>query len=351
MCSVFVTAAFSFSGTELVGLAAAESETPQKSLPGAVKQVFWRITLFYILSLTFVGLLIPYTDPRLIGSGFIDVQASPFVMVAEYAGIPGFADFINVVILFSVISIGLSGVYGGSRTLCALAEQGYAPKIFAYVDRAGRPLWATVAIIACSPLAYITLASTGETVFFWLLQLSGLAALFTWGSICYAHIRFRAAWKHHGHTLDELPFQSVFGVVGSWIGLILIILVLIAQVSPPQLHPREPVRCPANTQSPDLHRTQGLGRGQQRRALLLQPPRPLRRRRLLRRRLLLEALPVPRLASGLPQARPDRRRQRPPRARRGHGGQVPGVEEDRAQVEEVPAPYLLGSEKRMGGLW
>ena len=45
VCSVFVTAAFSFSGTELVGLAAAESETPSKSLPSAIKQVFWRITL------------------------------------------------------------------------------------------------------------------------------------------------------------------------------------------------------------------------------------------------------------------------------------------------------------------
>lgn len=44
-CAVFVTAAFAFSGTELVGLAAAESENPAKALPGAVKQVFWRITL------------------------------------------------------------------------------------------------------------------------------------------------------------------------------------------------------------------------------------------------------------------------------------------------------------------
>lgn len=48
-CSVFVTAAFSFSGTELVGLAAAESRNPVKSLPGAIKQVFWRITIFYVL--------------------------------------------------------------------------------------------------------------------------------------------------------------------------------------------------------------------------------------------------------------------------------------------------------------
>lgn len=230
VCATFVTAAFSFSGTELVGLAAAESATPQKSLPGAVKQVFWRITLFYILSLTFVGLLIPYDDERLLGSGaFIDVSTSPFVIVAVDAGIPAFGDFVNAVILMAVISIGLSGVYGGSRTLTALAEQGYAPKVFAYIDRAGRPLWSTIAIIGCSPLAFITLASTGVEVFNWLVALSGLAALFTWGSICFAHIRFRAAWKYHGHSTDELPFKAVFGVYGSWVGFILIILVLIAQ--------------------------------------------------------------------------------------------------------------------------
>jgi amino acid transporter len=45
VCSVSVTAAFAFSGTELVGLAAAESATPTRSLPRAIKQVFWRITL------------------------------------------------------------------------------------------------------------------------------------------------------------------------------------------------------------------------------------------------------------------------------------------------------------------
>ena len=45
LCSVFVTAAFSFGGTELVGLTAAETENPRLSLPTAVKQVFWRICL------------------------------------------------------------------------------------------------------------------------------------------------------------------------------------------------------------------------------------------------------------------------------------------------------------------
>ncbi|EME81927.1 uncharacterized protein MYCFIDRAFT_56514 [Pseudocercospora fijiensis CIRAD86] len=228
-CGVFVTAAFSFSGTELVGLAAAESENPQKQLPSAIKQVFWRITLFYILGLFFVGLLVPYDDGRLLGGDYINVSASPFVIVADNAGIPAFGTFVNVVIMTAVVSIGLSGVYGGSRTLCALAEQGYAPRFFSYIDKAGRPLFATIFIIAFGPIAYVSLASSGAVVFGWLQALSGLAALFTWGSICLAHIRFRSAWKYHGHTLDELPFQAIFGVYGSWVGFILVILVLIAQ--------------------------------------------------------------------------------------------------------------------------
>ncbi len=66
LCSTFVTAAFAFAGTELVGLAAAETENPRKALPTAIKQVFWRIALFYIISLLLVGTLVAYDDPRLL---------------------------------------------------------------------------------------------------------------------------------------------------------------------------------------------------------------------------------------------------------------------------------------------
>jgi amino acid transporter len=152
------------------------------------------------------------------------------VLVGQYAGLHGFDSFMNVIILVSVLSIGVSAVYGGSRTLTALAQQGYAPKIFTYVDRSGRPLFSVGILIAFGFLAYINLDANGPTVFDWLLAISGLAALFTWGSICLAHIRFRHAWKHHGHTLDEIPFKAIFGVYGSYIGLGLNILVLIAQL-------------------------------------------------------------------------------------------------------------------------
>lgn len=51
----------------------------------------------------------------------------------------------------------------------------------------------------------------------------------TWGSICACHIRFRGAWKVQGHSVDELPFKAMFGVYGSWFGVILVGLVLVAQ--------------------------------------------------------------------------------------------------------------------------
>jgi amino acid transporter len=226
-CTVFVTAAFAFSGTELVGLAAAETKNPLKSLPGAIRQVFWRITLFYVLGLTFVGLLVRSDNPDLLGAS--GANASPFVIAARDGGLKGFDSFMNVVILVSVVSIGVSGVYGGSRTLTALAEQGYAPKVFTYMDRSGRPLYSVLFILGWGALGYMQISSTGVTVFDWLVALSGLAALFTWGSICFAHIRFRKAWAYHGHTVDEIPFKAAGGVYGSWLGLAIIFIVLAAQ--------------------------------------------------------------------------------------------------------------------------
>jgi amino acid transporter len=72
-------------------------------------------------------------------------------------------------------------------------------------------------------------SNTRTLTFNWMIAISGLAAIFTWASICLCHIRFRAAWKLQGHTLDELAFRSQAGVVGSWVGFIFNILILVAQ--------------------------------------------------------------------------------------------------------------------------
>jgi amino acid transporter len=231
LCSVFVTAAFSFAGTELVGLAAAEADNPRKTLPTAIKQVFWRICLFYMVSLTIVSLLVPYGDSRLLGQTSEDAKASPFVIAINNAGISGVPSVMNAVILIAVLSVGNSSIYGSSRTLAALAEQGQAPRILAYIDRKGRPLVAIIVASVLGLLCYVVAGGqqTANTALNWLYSLSGLSSIFTWGSICLAHIRFRQAWKKQGHTLDELAFTSQCGVIGSYIGFILNVLVLMAQ--------------------------------------------------------------------------------------------------------------------------
>jgi yeast amino acid transporter len=230
MCNVFVTAAFSFAGTELIGLAAAETANPRKSLPTALKQVFWRITLFYIVALTLVGLLVPHTDPRLVGGNSdADASASPFVIAIEEAGIQVLPSVMNAVILTAVLSVGNSAVFGSSRTLAALANLRQAPKIVGYVDRKGRPLVAIAIASAFGLIAFLADLPEQGAVLDWLMAISGLSTIFTWGSICVCHIRFRRAWAARGRSVSELPFQSQVGVVGSWVGITLNVLVIIAQ--------------------------------------------------------------------------------------------------------------------------
>jgi len=230
LCSTFVTAAFAFAGTELVGLAAAETQNPRKSLPTAVKQVFWRITLFYVVSLALVGLLVPYNNPQLLnGTSSEDAKASPFVIAIENAGIGGLPSVMNVVIMIAVLSVGNSSIYGSSRTLAALADQNQAPKILGYIDRKGRPIVSIGIASSLGFLAYFAGSKYSTDAFNWMLALSGLSSIFTWGSICLAHIRFRRAWKKQGHSLDELAFRSQPGTLGSWVGFIFNCLVLIAQ--------------------------------------------------------------------------------------------------------------------------
>lgn len=230
LCSVLVTAAFAFGGTELVGLAAAETANPRKSLPTAIKQVFWRISLFYVVALILVGLLVPWTEPRLLGAKSVaDASASPFVIAIESAGIDVLPSVMNSVILVAVMSVGNSAVFGSSRTLAALADQGQAPRILSYVDRRGRPLVAILVAASIGLLAYLSDLPAQADVLSWLLAVSGLSSVFTWGSICLAHIRFRRAWAAKGRSVEDLAFTAQAGVVGSWFGFVFNVAVLLAQ--------------------------------------------------------------------------------------------------------------------------
>ncbi|KAG7665466.1 uncharacterized protein J8A68_001154 [[Candida] subhashii] len=224
LCTVFITSAFSFGGIELVALAAAESVNPRKALPKATKQVFWRIFLFYILTAIVIGSLVPYTNPDLLsGDG---PTASPFVIALYEAGIKVAPSIMNGTILAAVVSVGNSSVYGSSRTLCSLAAQGLLPKIVAYVDKRGRPLVAIMISNAVGLLGFLVVNENQGEVFTWFYSVCSLSAFFTWGFICFTHIRWRSALNAQGRTLDEVAFVSPFGIVGSYSGMLILAFVI-----------------------------------------------------------------------------------------------------------------------------
>ena len=63
-----VYALYSFGGVELVAVAAGESSKPYKSVPRATKASFFRILLFYVLSILTIGLCINHNDPTLLNA-------------------------------------------------------------------------------------------------------------------------------------------------------------------------------------------------------------------------------------------------------------------------------------------
>lgn len=227
-CSVFVTAAFAYTGTELTGLAAAETADPKREIPRASKQVVWRILIFYVVNLFLVGLIVPENSPLYSGEGS-ESRHSPFVIAIQLAHIKVLPSIFNAVILIAVMSVANSCTFGSTRTIQALAANGMAPKFLAYIDKRGRPLSVVILQLLFGCLAFVNLAEDGGTIFNWLLSLSGLSILFIYGGIALAHIRFRAAWAHNGHSVDELPYRAAFGIYGSYLCLLINIIALMAQ--------------------------------------------------------------------------------------------------------------------------
>ena len=229
LCSVFVTAAFSYSGIEMTAVSAAESKNPRETIPKAAKRTFWLITASYVTILTLIGCLVPSNDPRLLsGSSSVDAASSPLVIAIENGGIKGLPSLMNAIILIAVVSVANSAVYACSRCMVAMAHIGNLPKFLNRVDKKGRPMNAILLTLFFGLLSFVAASDKQAEVFTWLSALSGLSTIFCWMAINLSHIRFRQAMKVQERSLDELPFISQTGVKGSWYGFIVLFLVLIA---------------------------------------------------------------------------------------------------------------------------
>ncbi|MFD6418891.1 amino acid permease [Streptomyces sp. NPDC060194] len=174
---------FSFMGSEIVTLAAAESPNPVESVRKAVNSVIWRIALFYIGSIFVIVTLLPWDSAA--------VEKSPYVAVLDSLDIPYAGTIMDVVVLTAVLSCLNSGLYTASRMAFSLGERGDAPKSFRKVNRGGVPATAIWASVAFGFVAVVFNYVAPDTVFEFLLNSSGAVALFVWLVICCSQLRMR----------------------------------------------------------------------------------------------------------------------------------------------------------------
>ncbi|KAK7999226.1 hypothetical protein PG991_014901 [Apiospora marii] len=207
---VFIQATFAYGGSEMVVIASGETENPRRNIPKAIRRVFWRILLFYVLAIFLVGLCVSSHDDRLldaIASSAPGAAQSPFVIAIQNGGIAVLPTIINAVVLSSAWSAGNSFFYGSTRVMYAAALDGKAPKFLAY-ERFGVPYACVGATTLLSCLVYLNVNHRGADVFFWFSNLSAVSTLLVWSAICFTYLRFYAGLKHHGIPRESLPYRS-----------------------------------------------------------------------------------------------------------------------------------------------
>lgn len=227
----FVNAVFAYLGTELIGVTVGEAQNPRKTIPRAIKLTFFRILFFYVLSVFFLGMLIPYNDKRLAAANkaTTGAAASPFVLAIDIAGIRYLPAIVNACILLFTFSASNSDLYIASRTIYGLAERGHAPKIFKWTDKRGVPVPALAisALFCCS--AFMNAAQDSTQVFSYFVNLVSIFGLCAWISLLVTHIFFVKARHAQGITNEQMPFVAPLGIWGSYFALFFCVLIALTK--------------------------------------------------------------------------------------------------------------------------
>lgn len=212
-------AAFSYGNIQIVAISGSETQNPRKLIPSATKKVFYRILIFYLLSIFVVGLIVyvpsivrvlpclredynsPYDDPQLqISTG--TASQSPFTIAFQRSGVSVVPSIINAVVCTSAISAGSACVFIASRTLYGLSCDGHAPQIMQKCNRFGVPYYAVALTCLPLPLVYLAVSNSASVVFGWFINITTLAGMIGWIVISITYLRFYKALKKQGYSRD-----------------------------------------------------------------------------------------------------------------------------------------------------
>lgn len=178
---------------------------PRWNLPRAVNNLAARLFFFFGTSVIFISILVPHTDPRLLGVS--NIAASPFVIAMQDAGIKGLPDFLNVVIIIGLCAIGAESLYITSRLSTAMARMGLFPRSFGHIDRKGRPYVSLIfSGLLATALTYINLSNTGGVIFTWFSSVGSTVYFIAYLVIAVTNWRMRAAFKAQGDNPLTLKY-------------------------------------------------------------------------------------------------------------------------------------------------
>jgi GABA permease len=186
MFSGVATVIFAFVGAEIVTIAAAESNEPERGVARATNQVIYRILLFYVVSVFFLAAIVPWNT-----TFTSEVIKSPFTLAFDRMGIPFAPTLMNFVVLTAVLSVLNSSLYTTSRMLFALTRHNDAPKFFLRTTNRGVPMWAILASTSFGYVSVLLYYFFPEEVFTWLINASGAIALFVYLLIAISELVMR----------------------------------------------------------------------------------------------------------------------------------------------------------------
>lgn len=175
---------FTFMGTEIVTIAAAESKDPGTGIRRAVNSVIWRISLFYVGSIFIVVSLVPWQSGQLAAPG-------SFQAALNAMGLADYKWVLDLVVLTAVASCLNSALYTASRMAFSLSRRGEAPAAWSRVRDNGVPTWAILASTAVGFLAVIGNYVLPSKIFSYLLATSGAIALLVYLVIAVSQLRMR----------------------------------------------------------------------------------------------------------------------------------------------------------------
>ncbi|MGK5637764.1 amino acid permease [Streptomyces sp. URMC 126] len=175
--------AFAFGGLEVVTIAAAESEDPERAVGRAVRSAVWRILFFYVGSMLVIVTLLPWSS--------LKPGQSPYVAVLDRIGVPASGQIMQIVIFVALLSALNANLYGSSRMVFSLAERGEAPRSLLTVSRGGVPRRAVFASVAFGFASVVLNLEWPDSIFRYLLNSVGAVLLFVWGLIAASQLRLR----------------------------------------------------------------------------------------------------------------------------------------------------------------